>query len=168
MEAAVDQRTMQLEESNTVLRGQMHKLEQFNFIIAHNLRSPVARLLGLSNIFNRHNLSDPINEVVMEKTNEAANDLDKVITDLGDILNMQQGDDALVVEVNLNELLEKIKVRFAREIESSQAVLEVQLGTTTMLTVPTYIDSILSNLISNAPLQIHPSSTSLLSNPNVR
>jgi len=150
LEAAVDQRTMQLEESNTVLRGQMHKLEQFNFIIAHNLRSPVARLLGLSNIFNRHNLSDPINEVVMEKTNEAANDLDKVITDLGDILNMQQGNDALVVEVNLNELLEKIKVRFAREIESSQAVLEVQLGTTTMLTVPTYIDSILSNLISNS------------------
>lgn len=150
LEAAVERRTMQLEDSNSVLRGQMHKLEQFNFIIAHNLRSPVARLLGLSNIFNRQNLSDPINEVVMEKTSEAAHDLDKVISDLGDILNMQQGNNETFVDVSLTELLEKIKVRFAAEIESSQAVLEVQLGISTMRTVPAYLDSILSNVISNS------------------
>ncbi len=150
LEAAVERRTMQLEDSNLVLRGQMHKLEQFNFIIAHNLRSPVARLLGLSNIFNRNNLSDPINEVVMEKTSEAANDLDKVINDLGDILNMQQGNNEIFADVSLTELLEKIKVRFASEFETSQAVLEVQLGTTMMRTVPAYLDSILSNIISNS------------------
>ncbi|HBK87306.1 MAG: 7TM diverse intracellular signaling domain-containing protein [Cyclobacteriaceae bacterium] len=150
LEAAVDQRTMQLEESNSVLRGQMHKLEQFNFIIAHNLRSPVARLLGLSNIFNRDNLSDPVNEVVMEKTSEAANDLDKVINDLGDILNMQQGKEEKVIEVNLTDLINKIKTRYAAEFEETRAVLEIQLGTTLMRTVPAYIDSILSNLISNS------------------
>ncbi|HQQ98256.1 MAG TPA: sensor histidine kinase [Cyclobacteriaceae bacterium] len=150
LEAAVERRTLQLEESNMVLRGQMHKLEQFNFIIAHNLRSPVARLLGLSNIFNRNNLSDPINEVVMEKTHEAANDLDKVINDLGDILNLQEGKEEQWVDVNLIELINKIKARFAAECESSKAVLEIQLGTTIMRTVPAYIDSILSNLISNS------------------
>jgi signal transduction histidine kinase len=150
LEAAVEQRTMQLEESNSVLRGQMHKLEQFNFIIAHNLRSPVARLLGLSNIFNKSNLADPVNKIVIEKTGEAAIDLDKVINDLGDILNLQQGKEEQYVDINLTELITKIKNRFATEFDESKAVLEVQLGTTTMLTVPAYIDSILSNLISNS------------------
>ena len=48
LEKQVINRTEELVHTNLELVKQNNQLEQFGYIIAHNLRGPVARILGLS------------------------------------------------------------------------------------------------------------------------
>ena len=48
LEKMVEARTLQIQQANKELIDQNSQLEQFNFITAHNLRSPIARLKGFN------------------------------------------------------------------------------------------------------------------------
>jgi signal transduction histidine kinase len=149
LEADVHQRTEELARSNEMLRLQVHKLEQFNFIIAYNLRSPVARLLGLANIFNRTNLNDPTNLTVLNKTVEAGRDLDNIISDLNQIISIQDISHEKTVPIDLNQLAVSLQSRFKQEIVRFQIDFRVRTGMKFLCSVPGYVDNILFNLISN-------------------
>jgi len=150
LEAAVQQRTLELARSNEMLKLQVHKLEQFNFIIAHNLRSPVARLLGLANIFNRKNLNDPTNLTVLNKTVEAGRDLDSIIGDLNQIISTQDIQKEKTSAIDLAVLAEGLRARFQPEIVRFQIDFRIRIGQQVLYSVPGYIDNILYNLISNS------------------
>ncbi|HQQ98255.1 MAG TPA: sensor histidine kinase [Cyclobacteriaceae bacterium] len=149
LEAAVEQRTQELAKSNEMLKLQVHKLEQFNFIIAHNLRSPVARLLGLANIFNRTNLSDPTNLTVLNKTVEASRDLDSIIGDLNQIISTQDVQMEKTTAIDLGLLTDGLRTRFEPETVRFQIDFRVHIGMPVLYSVPGYVDNILCNLISN-------------------
>lgn len=149
LEAAVQRRTQELARSNDMLKLQVHKLEQFNFIIAHNLRSPVARLLGLANIFNRKNLNDPTNLTVLNKTVEAGRDLDSIIGDLNQIISTQDIQKEEITAIDVMALAEGLRTRFQPEIARFQIDFIVRIDVPILYSVPGYIDNILYNLISN-------------------
>jgi len=54
-------------------------LREIAWIQSHKVRSPLASILGLLEVFNEEDLSDPDNTGVLEKIKIAANDLDNVI-----------------------------------------------------------------------------------------
>jgi signal transduction histidine kinase len=149
LEDAVQQRTQELARSNELLKHQVHKLEQFNFIIAHNLRSPVARLLGLANIFNRTNLNDPTNLTILNKTVEAGRDLDSIIGDLNQIISTQEVQTETATAIDPRMLIDRLRTRFDKEIIRFQIDFVIKLGVKVLYSVPGYLDNILSNLISN-------------------
>lgn len=149
LEAAVQERTQELARSNEMLKLQVHKLEQFNFIIAHNLRSPVARLLGLANIFNRKNLNDPTNLTVLNKTVEAGRDLDGIIGDLNQIISTQDIKKEVASAIDVESMAEGLRLRFQPEIIRFHIDFRVHIGLRILYSVPGYIDNILYNLISN-------------------
>ena len=72
------------------LSAKNRDLEQFAFITSHNLRAPVANLLGLIDLYNGTNPGDPVNGVVIEQVGQATQKLDEIIRDLNELLSVRK------------------------------------------------------------------------------
>jgi signal transduction histidine kinase len=150
LEQVVNERTSELTNTNTELIRQNTQLEQFGYIIAHNLRSPVARILGLANIINSNHFEMPRDSVVLEKLEHSAIDLDTIIHDLNSILDVKKGVSHSFELVNLEQRILKVKSILKDKIQESNAVVEERFEAKECYAIPAYIESILYNLISNA------------------
>jgi signal transduction histidine kinase len=145
----VSTRTQELREANKHLLEQNNQLEQFAFIAAHNLRAPLARILGLANII-KVSQSENDRELVMDKIVSSTHDLDHVVGDLNVILNIKKHTSNLA-DVDLASVLERVKRTLEREIQSTHAVVTSDFHETSRVyAVAPYVESILYNLISNS------------------
>lgn len=125
-------------------------LEEFSYILSHNLRSPVSNILGLINIF-KFSQSQKVNANIVESLKKAASQLDTVIKDVNQIISYRK---------NLSELKEPIKLFgftneiigfFNPELDLIDHEIENDLDRSlTVNTIGSYLQSVLSNLISNA------------------
>lgn len=61
-------------------------LEEFSQIVSHNLRAPVANILGATEIFNNMSLTEKEKSTISKGINESAVKLDNVISNLNQIL----------------------------------------------------------------------------------
>lgn len=61
---------------------QNQRLKDIAWIQSHKVRSPVATIMGLIQLFNKENPADPINEQVLDGLSEAAATLDEVIKEI--------------------------------------------------------------------------------------
>jgi signal transduction histidine kinase len=150
LETSVQRRTLQLAQSNEELKKHVHQLEQFSFIAAHNLRAPVARILGLVNILDYMNPGNPENTDILSKIVASANDLDIIVHDLGAILDAQKNKIDKTECVDINRLIEKIIHRHKPAIDHDGIIVQTLIAAPCVIAVPAYLDSILSNLISNS------------------
>jgi tetratricopeptide (TPR) repeat protein len=58
------------------------QMEEIGDIASHQLRSPVASILGLLNIYNRENPADPENELVIKHLDKSAQQLDTMVREI--------------------------------------------------------------------------------------
>ncbi|MDO1446697.1 PAS domain-containing protein [Rhodocytophaga aerolata] len=65
-------------------------LTKFAFMTAHNLRGPLARILGLVSIFNQQDATDPINKLILDKLQVSAQELDTVIFKMIEMVNLRE------------------------------------------------------------------------------
>lgn len=82
LELIVQDRTRELERKNKAL-------EEYAFINAHKLRSPVASILGLMNLMNKTSLNDEAS-IIAQHMNKSTEKLDEVITTMTEAL--EKGD----------------------------------------------------------------------------
>ncbi len=68
-----------LKKSEERIKAQNEQLTEIAFIQSHKVRRPVATILGLVGIFNKNNLADEFNAVVLDKLTVATEELDEVI-----------------------------------------------------------------------------------------
>jgi len=61
------------------LKLQNEKLFEIAFLQSHQVRVPVAQILGLYNLFNFNNPSDPVNSEILRKLKITAETLDNVV-----------------------------------------------------------------------------------------
>lgn len=151
LENKVHQRTLELQQALDNLTQQNQDLAQFSYIVSHNLRSPVARLLGLISLFNEQNYDDQANRQIFEHLKKTCYDLDTVIKDLTQIITVRNDLNKTKESVNLMQVIETEKFLLKDEIEKAQAEIHTFVGdTNTIYSIKSYIQSILHNLLSNA------------------
>jgi len=151
LEQQIQERTQQITQANAELIKQNNQLEQFAFITAHNLRAPVARLLGLSSILDTKNPQNPDNIFVVEKMCYVSNELDTVIKDLNVILEIKKGINEIISNVKLSDKLAKVYSLLQNQIIESDAVITSDFSSVDVIeSVSPYIESIIYNLVSNA------------------
>ncbi len=66
---------------NTI-EQQNERLKHIAWLHSHKVRSEVARILGMAEIFNKENYADPSNKIILENVRTVCNDLDKVIREV--------------------------------------------------------------------------------------
>ncbi|WP_299824699.1 PAS domain S-box protein [uncultured Pontibacter sp.] len=138
------------------LADDLHKqnlnLQQFTYIVSHNLRAPVANALGLSRLVRKVSPDSPQFETILEKLQTSITQLDGVITDIGTILSVRDADRTLPREnVNLLQITSEVLSTFQDEFVLMNAVVDVHIDSNfTIISNKAYLYSILHNLVSNA------------------
>ncbi len=126
-------------------------LEQFSYIISHNLRAPVANILGITNILQTISLDKEKEKKVTGYMAIAAKNLDNVIRDINDILSLKNEMNEMKNIVILNELLSEIKLNIGNVINNEQVKIISDFSEAgDFLTIKSYLYSIFFNLISNS------------------
>jgi signal transduction histidine kinase len=149
LEQSLDSKSQDLLSTNQQLIIQNHELHQFSYTVSHNLRGPIASMLGLISI--HHFTTDPDEkEKVFMLMEKSAQTLETVIHDLNKIVDiridkfninekMNLEEEALIVVQSLNVFISENEVKVTLELLEKEIV-----------SIKAYINSILYNLISNA------------------
>ncbi|MBD0255250.1 MAG: HAMP domain-containing histidine kinase, partial [Cytophagales bacterium] len=132
------------------LSAKNRDLEQFAFITSHNLRAPVANLLGLIDLYNDADPNDPINAVVIEQVGQATGKLDEIIRDLNDLLAVRKQVLQPPETVRFAEVLDSIRQSLHLQLQQAGALLETHFEAESVEAVRSYVQSIVFNLLSNA------------------
>lgn len=126
-------------------------LEQFSYIVSHNLRGPVANILGLSNIIREISLSPGEKEKTRDYLFDAVKQLDVVITDLNQTLDVRRNILETKEEINFSELVDGIKSGMHICMEKRKASVHTDFSDVKgMFSVRSYIQNVFYNLISNS------------------
>jgi len=144
LDQEVQERTKELVEYN-------QQLEQFAFIAAHNLRAPVARILGLGQVLDISQGNRDEEKTIINRLVYTTEELDRVVRDINTILDIRKNNTQVLTKVELTEELEIIKANLEYEIAETQAEIREDFSAANILyTAKPYLDSILLNLIHNA------------------
>jgi PAS domain S-box-containing protein len=130
-------------------------LEQFNQILSHNVRAPLATILGLADLM-RTTESEEENRFIIKGIEQSSKQLDIVINDLNDILHARSGLAEAKTIVKLEEILFEVKNLLRTMIKESNAEIVHDFSTANEIeSVRSFIHSIFYNLITNAIKYAH-------------
>jgi light-regulated signal transduction histidine kinase (bacteriophytochrome) len=151
LENEIAKRSSDLVATNKELVEQNNQLQQFSFMSAHNLRAPVARILGLANILNLPDQKMEDQKLLIEKMVFTTHELDTVIHDLGKILEMKKGTHERYTEIDLEDVIDRVLNLLEDEVRKTKAVVTIDVSLCThIISLAPYIESIVFNLVSNA------------------
>ncbi|ABG57506.1 aerobic respiration sensor-response protein; histidine protein kinase/phosphatase, sensor for arcA [Cytophaga hutchinsonii ATCC 33406] len=140
----------QLEKANKELIQQNDQLNQYSYIISHNLRAPIVTLLGLITIFNQEKNNPAETEAIISHITKSANHLDTVIKDLNNVLTVTDRR-SVMAEVYLDVEFDIVRFLLKNEIETAHAVIKSDFSQLPAIhSIKSYIHNILYNLLSNA------------------
>lgn len=150
LEQLVQEKGRKLIDANEELIKHNHELQQFSYTISHNLRAPVARLLGLTNLLSmkHHEASDEMKELI-RLIRDSSLEFDGVIRDLNKIIDVRNEFYRVKEKVHFHQELELAKKNVGENLFMDVRLL-TDFQEPVTYTVRPILNSILYNLLSNA------------------
>ncbi len=126
-------------------------LEQFSYIVSHNLRAPVVNILGLTNLLIGNVVTGKERQMTENHLHTATEQLDNVIKDLNNVLVVKREINEKREKVIFSELIENIKSSIQNVIEKEQVEIITDFSAVdSIMTLKGHLYSIFYNLISNS------------------
>jgi signal transduction histidine kinase len=126
------------------------RLQNFTYIVSHNIRSHTANLSGLIS-FIQKTTSDKEKDYFFSLLKSTTEKLDETITNLNEVISINKNTSKLREKLNLKKEVEKTLDIVSVSIHSKNIKIKNYLiGNEFVPAIPAYLDSILLNLISNA------------------
>mgnify|MGYP001238904614 CR=1 FL=1 len=148
-----EQKVMELERDKIMneLIQRNRDLEQFSYIVSHNLRAPVANIIGISDFMLKSGLNPVKKEQLEVGLGKSVHALDVVIKDLNQILQSKREISEQTSLVKFSGLLEAIKLSIANLIKKERVQFVIDFSEVDeMITLKSYLYSVFYNLISNS------------------
>ncbi len=149
LETIVAEKTIELKRSNDELVKYNAELLQFSYTVSHNLRGPVARLLGLADLVNKENDQEQMKQLT-NYIGTTAHDLDLIIKDLSKLLELRNNPHQLREEVELSTEWERSKNLLLDNLTGVEQIVVNFESLPAITTVRPILQSIFYNLLSNA------------------
>ena len=135
------------------LNVKYNELMQFNYIVSHNLRSPIANIIGLTEIIKFH-YQDQASETgeLVNFIADAAQSIDTIIQDLNLVLSSRKPMNEKFENIEIEEIITSVKNNLKHQIKDSSATfqLDIDPAVANIKSIKSYIQSIFYNLVSNA------------------
>jgi PAS domain S-box-containing protein len=126
------------------------ELQKFAYITSHNLRAPVINLVSLLNIYNKENLDDAINPVVIDKVEKSINILNATLNDLIEVVTIRDRQDTRET-INFREILDSVKASIESQLVGAGARISADFtAAQEMVYIRNQIHNILLNLFTNS------------------
>jgi PAS domain S-box-containing protein len=148
-----EQKLLQIQEQKIAadLQERNSDLEQFAYIITHNLRSPVANITDITNLILSGTVGEEEMPMFLEGLSTASGKLDGVIMDLNNLLlvkyQMSDSQGPVLFSEVLNDVLVSINNSVAKE---NAQIIGDFVAVNEIVSAKSYIHSIFYNLITNS------------------
>jgi PAS domain S-box-containing protein len=133
------------------INNRYNELMQFNYIVSHNLRSPIANILGMSYILNPTTPPEDVKQI-FDYIMQSAESIDTLIKDLNDVLTARSPLNEKREEFLLTEIIQGVCHNLEQQINHSNALINVDISddANELTSIKSYVQSIIYNLVSNA------------------
>ncbi|MFQ3575124.1 MAG: PAS domain S-box protein [Cytophagales bacterium] len=148
VESEITERKNQEQTLSNLIKDLQEKNEdllQFSFMVSHNLRGPVASILGLLELVK--NIPDIDYKQIFKMMYDSSQTLDNVIKDLNEILNLRKSINELKL-IKFDELLNSTFSIIGYEINQIEVI--CQFNAPSIVSAKSHLQSIFYNLISNS------------------
>jgi PAS domain S-box-containing protein len=143
-----------ISERKTIMNDLVQRnrdLEQFAYIISHNLRAPVANLLSITQLMREPEADPAETEQLLAWLSQSVNLVDTVIKDLNQILQVQREIHEEKTPVSLSKLFDDLRASMSTLVEVNRVDFRVDFSDVDeILTLRSYMYSIFYNLITNS------------------
>ena len=136
-------------QANNELVRNNNELRQFSYTISHNLRGPLASLMGLTELLSEKKI-DKETESIIGFITDSVKKLDETIKDLNKVLDIRNSVNQVRENVMVDEEIDKVLLALKQELDDSGVRMDLSIETRQVYSVRAIINSILYNLISNA------------------
>lgn len=132
-------------------------LKQFGYIASHNMRAPVTNLTGLFSLLDKDKITDFESREIITGLERSTQNLNRVLTDLIQILNIREHTSNEREYLLLNEYTNSTLQNMAALILSSKAKINTDYSKVEgVYYKKSYLQNLLFNLISNSIRFKHP------------
>jgi signal transduction histidine kinase len=126
------------------------EVEELSKMITHNLRAPVARLLGLATILKR-TLDNESRNNLIDKIEKSAKEFDAIIKDFSLMLQSKKGEGITTKPVSLNNKITQVLSFLQDELVELNATVSMNVSSELYIEgIDAYILSIILNLTTNS------------------
>lgn len=140
----------QLTETNTELVRHNNDLLQFSYTVSHNLRGPVASLMGLIHLLKKEKPNEEESRIIFH-VNKSLLSLNGIIQDISSIIDVRNVVVQVKQKVSFADEITNIHSLLIKQITDQQVVIETDFDEAPdIISVKPMISSILYNLVINA------------------
>lgn len=150
LEAEVKKRTTELVHVLASLEDKNEDLSRFSHIISHNLRGPVASVLGLVSLFNREKPDDPGNAPVIERISESVKNIDLILKDLSNILDIRDNPSRPAEHTDILNEIKSVTGELQSMIDETGASVDLRTEVPSVCLHRPFLHQILYQLVHNA------------------
>ena len=148
LEQKVTQRTRDLEEANNELQRSNSELQQFAYVASHDLQEPLRKIMTFLDRLDHKNTISDQGKVYVEKINESAKRMTRLIDDLLDYSRISRSGGKFV-KTDLNKIVEEVMLDFEVIVNQKKAKVKIE-KLPTLPAIPLQMEQLFHNLISNA------------------
>jgi signal transduction histidine kinase len=149
LERRVAEKTQELITTNEELVRHNNELLQFSYTVSHNLRGPVARLLGLTNLAAAEADLTKTREWI-SLMNKTGADLDLIIKDISNLLDLRNEPNQYREKVELEKEWQISLSLLQDSLTGKEEITASFSAAPSLITVRAMLQSIFYNLLSNA------------------
>lgn len=147
---------LSLESSLNLLTDQNRRLQNFAYIVSHNLRSHTGNLQFMVNLYEETELANDRDEI-FSHIKSISSSLNATIEHLNEIVKIQNEITNERSIINFETIFKNIQSAIKSNIDSLGALIEYDFSQCPQISyIPAYMESILQNLLTNALKYSHP------------
>ena len=125
-------------------------LQDFAYIVSHNLRSPTGNLISLQDIYSR-TTNNKLKEELLTKFFAVANQLSNTVQNLSEVVNINQSLEVHRDELRFETVLQNLMTSLSAQITTNKANITYDFSECEQISYPKmYLESVLLNLLTNA------------------
>lgn len=141
---------LQFQHVTEDLIRQKRHIEQFAYMISHNLRAPVANLLGLCAILDNPKVDQETRNEMLPKISTAVKSVDEIINDMNQVFHIKNDMLRNREKIGFDDLVNDVKNTFGPMLKSSGFDIVTQFDVPEIYSIKAYFHSIFFNLVSNS------------------
>lgn len=152
----IKKKELEVQNAVNMLSDQNKRLQNFAYIVSHNLRSHTGNLQFMVNLFNETDVEDDRKEI-FSHIKSIAGSLNTTIEHLSEIVKMQTETGKERKTLNFEEALKNVLSGLQGSIKASGAKIEYDFTECAeVYYIPAYLESIFQNMVTNSIKYRHP------------
>lgn len=141
----------ELMQSMDLVKRSNQKLEDFAYVVSHDLKSPISNLRSLIDMFNRAAIADDHNRQVFTLIDSSVSKLSDMLSSFMSVFLTEEGFQQPPEEITLDASLKDVLLALTQLLEETNTTIETDFSEVpVMVFVPVLFQSILQNLITNS------------------